>query len=105
MEVEIDEAFRTTDLALATVLSGTGFVKFRLERQQTGEGAIWVFEDPPEDRAEEFERLIAAYGEGRIKVEPKTFARQLGAVRAHLYSFLDQGLQPDASRSRRRRQH
>lgn len=82
---EDDGAFRTKDMALATVLSCQGF-RYHLERI-SAKDALWVFE-PPANREDEFDDLVDSYNNHACKVEPRSFVVEWGKVRTKLYAFL-----------------
>ena len=84
--VETDGAFRTTDLALATVLVVKGY-KHKVEKLNTRTVA-WVFV-PDSQQEEGFEDIIAAYAEYGCRVEPKSFIEEMARLRAEMYQHLN----------------
>jgi hypothetical protein len=84
--VETDGAYRTQDMALATVLVSAGF-KCSLERLNS-QRVCWVFADPRPERAEDFENLLDAYESHSCRVEPRSFIIETARVREEMMGFL-----------------
>lgn len=95
--VEADGAFRTTDMAFATVLILNGYnpVMENLSAKQVA----WVI--GPEDWDEDIDDLENAYKRGACMVEPLRFMRELRNVRQRMYDILGIGSQPQGTRIRR----
>lgn len=83
--IHIDGHVRTDDLALATVLFLHGYNP-RMERGRRG--VVWILSKDEVDDAEFVEDLVTDYIAGGCRVEPRRFARELGAVRSNMYMFL-----------------
>lgn len=84
--VETDRAFRTQDMALATVLVSAGFT-YILERLNSYR-VCWVFGDISESKEEEFENLVERYENHGCRVEPQSFMIESARVREQMLTFL-----------------
>jgi hypothetical protein len=80
-----DGAYRTDDMALATMLALAGFA-YQLTKI-TEHKAIWIF-TATESRQEEMDDLIDDYAEFKGKVEPRAFVTRWGELRRELFMIV-----------------
>lgn len=89
-ESELLNEFRTTDLALASLLSMNG-ISFNLYRAKNNAEKAWfVFLPLSDHEREDMETLIERFRGGHVRVEPVRFIKELRVVRDQLYNFLDE---------------
>lgn len=82
-----DNLFRTQDLALATILSLSGY-RYTLEYQLGSTRYADFLFDLGDEEWEELEKIVTRYDEGEYAVEPKGFVERQKVVREALYDFL-----------------
>lgn len=76
----------TNDLAQATYLAMQGY---EFTMQKDGEQYVrFVFKVRSEDR-QEFRKMVREYNASEARVEPLRYTRELGAIRARMYRFMD----------------
>jgi len=82
--LEPDGSYKTTDMALATVLTMNGYTP-RMGRV----GREVEFTIACDDVDGFMEQLVEDYIDGSCRVEPKRFVRELRAVRKDVYRLMD----------------
>lgn len=84
----LDE-YRTSDLALASLLSMNG-IPFVLYRAKNNVERAWfVFQPVSDHERADMETLIERFRQGQARVEPLRFMKEVRIVRDRLYGFLD----------------
>lgn len=78
-------AFKTDDMALATVLSINGY-EYKLVKL-TNSKALWAFTHTDEQE-DDFDTLLDAFDSYECAVEPRQFVLKLAEIRSELYTFL-----------------
>ena len=74
-----DEYYKTSDLALTTILS-LSFPLIGISPQSNNK-SLFIFEN-----SKNLEKLIEEYWSGTLKVEPKVYFNQLKTIKTRLYS-------------------
>jgi hypothetical protein len=95
---QADGAFRTEDMAFATVLIMNGYNPV-MERRVNTSSVLWVIS--AEDWDEGIDELCEDYARGACLVEPRRFMREIGHVRQRMYAYLGVGDKPRGVRIQR----
>ena len=82
------EEFKTTDLALATMLYMKGLT-FKLSRIGSTDQVMFVFKALSQNELRDMKQMVALFNEQEARVEPLRFLKEVSVVRKRLYAFLD----------------
>jgi hypothetical protein len=88
MTQQARDEFKTTDLALATMLHMNGLT-FKLSRIGSTDQVMFTFKPLSDNEARDMEVLVGRFKEREARVEPLKFLKEVSAVRNRLYAFLD----------------
>jgi len=95
--INLDGPLVTDDMAFVVTLILHGF---QPEMERGENGVIWTV---PEDELDgDAEGLISDWMKGRLRVEPRRFARELAATRKDVYKLMGISDQPQGRRVDRR---
>lgn len=82
------DEFKTTDLALATMLYMKGLT-FKMSKIGTTAQVMFVFKALSTTETRDMKELVARFNDGEARVEPLRFLKEVSVVRKRLYAFLD----------------
>lgn len=81
--------YKTENLALAGVLSLKGF-QFAMEPSADSDKAVFVFMPITKEERDLLSSTSTMFHEGRCRVEPLQYLKEVARVRGVMYSFIDE---------------
>jgi len=95
--IHLDGQLETDDMAFAVTLICYGYSP---EMERGDNGVLWTI--PANDIDEDAEEFVRDWNRGRLRVEPRRFAREFSATRKDVYKMMGISDQPQGRRVDRR---